>query len=532
MSKRAILYARVSTDEQAEKGYSLQSQLEALREYAARNGFDVVSEIKDDYSGAKLDRPGLDMVRAMIDRREVDAVIVFSPDRLTRNLAHSLVLREEWQRANIELHYCNRGKSENTPEGQMTANIEAVFGDYWRAKIIESSSRGRRTKAANGKWPCDGHPAYGYRQEGKAREAHLVIDEAEAHIVRRIFAMYAGVWGQPISLHGIAAALNGEGIAPPNRGGAKGKGKKGMGWHRGTIRNILRRRAYIGEFHYSGHVINAPDLALLPKEIFEAAQKRSEKSRAIAASYPRRLQHLLTGHIKCSCNMGMSGTHARERLYYVCNAELNHPYMRKCTEKMLRQDIVDPVVWDWVTGLLCDEEKLNAGLRAWSNRSETELEPKRERLSLIEKLVTDAEGKIKRLTAAFADEQDETISVAIRGQMREAGRERTALVAERDGLRAELTQSELSPTDVEAIKYVAADIRRKLSDPTLEQRRALLNLLDVQVKLAWKDDERCVIVSCGLTVTLTPNEKPSADLIGEWLRLVVSRVESSSTTTM
>src|SRR5918994_6769856 len=58
--KRAVLYARVSTDEQAEKGYSISDQLRALRDHAAREGYDVVEEIVDDgYSGATLDRPGL-----------------------------------------------------------------------------------------------------------------------------------------------------------------------------------------------------------------------------------------------------------------------------------------------------------------------------------------------------------------------------------------------------------------------------------------------------------------------------------------
>ncbi|MBM4422617.1 MAG: recombinase family protein [Chloroflexi bacterium] len=179
MTKRAVIYARVSTDEQAEHGYSRESQVEACRTYAAGNGLTVVAELREDYSGAKLDRPELDRLREMIRRREIEAVIVFSPDRLTRNLAHSLILREELQRAGIELHYCNRGKSENTPESRMTENIEAVFGDYWREKIIESSRRGRLSKAANGKWPCDGHAAYGYRKEGKGRDARLVVHEAE-----------------------------------------------------------------------------------------------------------------------------------------------------------------------------------------------------------------------------------------------------------------------------------------------------------------------------------------------------------------
>jgi site-specific DNA recombinase len=65
---RAILYARVSTDDQAEKGYSLPTQLDAMRQYAQANGFQVVRELCDDCSGAKLDRPALETLRGMLER--------------------------------------------------------------------------------------------------------------------------------------------------------------------------------------------------------------------------------------------------------------------------------------------------------------------------------------------------------------------------------------------------------------------------------------------------------------------------------
>jgi site-specific DNA recombinase len=219
--KRAILYARVSTAEQAEHGYSLPTQLEAMRKYAAEHGFSVPSpeyEITDDYSGAKLDRPGLDRARAMLEAGEAEAIIVYSPDRLTRNLAHSLILREGFQRAGVELHSCNRGKSENTAESRMTENIEAVFGDYWREKIIESSKRGRRAKAASGKWVGGGPPPYGYRKVGKGRETHLEIDPIEAAIVRRIYSLYLGSPDRtPLSGTKIAELLHSEGVATPGR---------------------------------------------------------------------------------------------------------------------------------------------------------------------------------------------------------------------------------------------------------------------------------------------------------------------------
>ncbi len=108
-SKRAVIYARVATHEPL-NDHSLSTQVEACRKYAAHHGLDVTEEhiITEVYTGAKISRPGLDRVRALTDRREVDAVIVSTPDRLSRNLAHLLCLCEEWQLIGIEVHYVSR----------------------------------------------------------------------------------------------------------------------------------------------------------------------------------------------------------------------------------------------------------------------------------------------------------------------------------------------------------------------------------------------------------------------------------------
>src|SRR5262245_52885227 len=109
MNKQAVIYARVSTDDQAERGYSLPSQIQAMRDYADSHEMQVVGEFQDDCSGAKLHRPKLDELRGMIERKEVDVVIVYAADRLSRNLAHLLILREDFRREGVELHYVNRG---------------------------------------------------------------------------------------------------------------------------------------------------------------------------------------------------------------------------------------------------------------------------------------------------------------------------------------------------------------------------------------------------------------------------------------
>jgi site-specific DNA recombinase len=528
MTNRAVIYTRVSTDEQAEHGYSLQSQTESCHEYAVRQGLTVVEEISDDYSGAKFDRPGLKRIREKIDRQEVDAIIVYSPDRLTRNLAHSLILREEWQIAGIELHYCNRGKLENTPEGRMTENIEAVFADYWRTKIIEASARGRRTKAANGKWPCDGHPAYGYGKEGKGREAHLVINKIEAEIIRRIFELYTGIkTGKPIALQAIAALLTAESVPPPNRG--SGMAHPGKGWHKNSVRKVLARRSYIGEFEYAGNRIYLPELAIVDRETFEAAEKRRAGSSAISNT-KRKYEYLVAGRITCTCGLNMSGCPMQggKYLYYACNSSFNNPHLRNCTERLIRADLVDALTWQWLTRLLYDEDSLKEGLLEVSEIRHTELQPKRARLDIIENLIADAERKVKKLAAAFAAERDEVVEAALRGEMKAAGRERELLAAEREAIQAELRQGEITESDRAIILGLAAEIRQRLGEPSYESKRSLVNMLDVRLQLVIREEQKWLKITCGLTLPQTSNGSLTEDLI---LLSPLSLCGASSSTT-
>lgn len=113
MIKHAVIYARVSTDEQAEKGHSLPFQLEESRKYADRMGFQVIKEITDNASGASLNRPGFSILQTMLSSREAQAVIAYTSDRISRNYYDYVPLVGNWQDKNIELHFVDRGQSQN-----------------------------------------------------------------------------------------------------------------------------------------------------------------------------------------------------------------------------------------------------------------------------------------------------------------------------------------------------------------------------------------------------------------------------------
>jgi site-specific DNA recombinase len=120
---KAILYARVSTDEQARSGFSLAQQLEALREYAAREGYEVLEEVSDPgQSGASLERPGMDRVRDLVAAGGVSVVLAQDRDRFAREPAYHYLLRREFEEDGTKIRALN-DRGDDSPEGQLTDGI-------------------------------------------------------------------------------------------------------------------------------------------------------------------------------------------------------------------------------------------------------------------------------------------------------------------------------------------------------------------------------------------------------------------------
>ena len=526
MTKRAILYARVSSDDTSKDGRNLAGQLDMCREYAERQGWQVVAELAEDergVSGARMDAPQLNRALDMARAGDFDILIARELDRLARGLAKQLIVEEEFRRHGVTLDYV-LGDYADTPEGNLMKNVRAVVAEYERLKIVERSTRGRRQKAQQGQWPGDGHAGYGYRKLGKGKEARLAIDETEAAIVRRIFKLYIGENGKPLPLQTIAAVLTAEGVPPPNRGG--GTAHPGSGWHRATIRRLIQHSRFIGEFHYGDLLVPLPELAIVDRATFEAAQARRDISRAASINV-RKYDFLLSGHLRCTCGLRMAGNPQQggRYLYYECGRLSNARHLSPCREPSVRADVVDPLVWGWIHACLLDTEELERGLKRLDEQRECDTQPQQERLALIDDLIAKAERKVKRLAAAFAAESDDIIATAYQAEMKTAAREREVLAIERQELVTMMTAGRLSVSDRQMVLRAAEDIRHKLGTLSFEQKRVLLNLLDVRVELTRQGDDRCLKVTCGMK--LTPDGKPEQTS----LRLSSLGQKFSSTTT-
>jgi site-specific DNA recombinase len=209
--QRAILYARVSTDEQARSGYSLAQQLEALREYAAREGYEVIEEIQDPgQSGASLERPGMDRVRDLVVTGRVSVVLAQDRDRFSREPAYTYLLRREFEEHSTKMRALN-DRGDESPEGELTDGTLDQLAKYERAKIAERSRRGKLRKAREGKVIAGPSPDYGFLyNEGRD---NYVVDEVTMPVVRRIFEM---IGAEEQSLWAVKKILEREGVPTPS----------------------------------------------------------------------------------------------------------------------------------------------------------------------------------------------------------------------------------------------------------------------------------------------------------------------------
>ena len=191
MSKRAVLYARVSTDDQADKGYSLPSQFDAMRKYAEHQGFEIVAEFQDDYSGATPIefRPEGAKAYAMLKSNQADVIVAYTIDRFVRPPEDG----DEWElpilirglaKTGKEIHTVRRGKLNTGFADLLIALLDARKAGEERRDIRERSMRGKRAKVRSGKVTGLRAP-YGYRhtRDAHGKTVNFEIDEKTARIV-------------------------------------------------------------------------------------------------------------------------------------------------------------------------------------------------------------------------------------------------------------------------------------------------------------------------------------------------------------
>jgi len=275
MKKTAAIYARVSSERQKEEG-TIASQTALLLEHAKVHELSVPGEwiFEDEgYSGAVLARPGLERLRDLAAEGQIEVVLIYAPDRLSRKYAYQVLLIEEFSRHGVETIFLKSAGGE-TPEERLMLQFQGMIAEYERAQIAERTRRGKRHRAKAGcvNVLCGAPYGYRYIKKSEHSQAYYELVEAQAEVVRKIFIWYTQeLW----SIGAIARQLNQQQIQT----------RTGRGlWERSTVWGMLRNPAYQGSacFGKNGALRAAEDHTALAakRRLLRAAPAAAEKRSA------------------------------------------------------------------------------------------------------------------------------------------------------------------------------------------------------------------------------------------------------------
>jgi len=520
MSKRAVLYARVSKEDSRNATSSLAGQLDLCREYGAHKGYEIVAELAEDdrgASGASFDLPQLSRALELARAGEVDVLIVRELDRFARSLAKQLIIEGEFRRYGVAIDYV-QGEYPDTPEGALNKNIKAVIAEYERLKIAERMTRGRRQAVKSGHVMTHGAPPYGYKAvrngDGKIQ---LEIDEDAAAVVSMMFNWYAH---EGCTLYEVIRRLTALRIPTPtdiqNMRGVK-KRKEWGEWSKATVHYMLKNETYVGTWHYgknNGKGANAAE-SLIPvtvPAIVDAAtwaivQERRERNKATS---PRntKYDYLVKGMGICGhCGYKMQAhSYAYEskanktRYYYYRCPVRAYPTLYSpthCDLPNFRVEEVDRAVWQWFREFLIDPDNLAKGIEQYMAQRDTANAPRRERLGVVANLIADNKRQLERLLDLYLNGDYAREMLIERKQRLEDTI--AALEQQERELSAQLEQT-LTQEQVSSIQSFAAAIANGLdaAEHDFAKKHQIMEQLEVQVTFAVEEGEKVLYLRCAI----------------------------------
>ncbi|WP_415339491.1 recombinase family protein [Clostridium perfringens] len=421
--KRKIIaiYCRVSTDEQAEFGYSIDEQKRLLEEWCKANDYIIYKCYSDrGISGKNIkDRPALKELLSDAKEGKFDMVISWKINRVSRKLEDVLKIVNLLEKNDITFKSYSEPFETDTPAGRMQFQMMALIGEFERGTIAQNVKMGMIAKAKSGNW-CGGR-VLGYDlvpnnspEEEKKGKNKLEINEKEAEIVRFIFNEYSKGKGYKA----ITNKMNKLGY----------KTKKGNNFSVGSIRDILTNPVYIGEIRYNVRQnwsekrrrninpnpirVKGKHEAIIDRELWDKVQlilesKKGKPSRIYDGEYP------LTGILRCpKCGAGMvisrttntlaDGT--KKRIAYYCCGNWKNKGTSVCNSNTIRVDKANEYVFKKIEELVSNEAMIKAVVKNINKERKEKVKPAKRLLGNIDKELEKLDKRKRKIFEAYEDD--------------------------------------------------------------------------------------------------------------------------------
>lgn len=500
--KRVAIYARVSTTEQAEEGYSIDEQQRLLTEWCEKNGY-IVHEVYADrgISGKSIKkRPALIKLIDDAQNKRFDVVLVWKTNRLARNILDLLKIVEVFDQNYISFRSYTENHETETSQGKLQFHMLAAIAEFERNTISENVKMGMLARAREGKW--NGGRVLGYdlqdvsTQGDKRKHTKLVINEKEAKTVKRIFELYIAGNGYKA----IANRVNKEGHV----------GKRGKPFSISTVKTIIENPVYVGMIRYDvrrnwtdkrrGDINPNPVLQqgehqpIISQLDWEKAQhilkeRSSKPNRVHGGTFP------FTGVMKCpQCGAGMVVMRTVNKLkdgtrktleYYACGAWKNKG-TSVCRSNSVRADKAESYIFGKLQELVTNKQLIKEVAERVNGKRSNQDEPlQQEHQTLLKQL---EEAKRKKNKAMELYEEDIITKADLQQRLVKLNAEIEQLELQLQPIKLQLQSLKVHTIDEATIQEIMENFQKAFKKAiTQEQQKHLVTLIIKEITL---NDER------------------------------------------
>ncbi|WP_239705595.1 recombinase family protein [Mammaliicoccus sp. R-M63] len=414
--KRVGIYVRVSTEMQSSEGYSIDGQINQIREYCQFHHFEVTAIYADrGISGKSMNRPELQRMLKDANEGHIDCVMVYKTNRLARNTSDLLKIVEDLHKQNVEFFSLSERMEVNTSSGKLMLQILASFSEFERNNIVENVFMGQTRRAQEGYY--QGNLPLGYDKIPDSKH-ELMINQHEANIVKYIFESYAKGHGY----RKIANALNHKGYVT----------KKGNPFSISAVTYILSNPFYVGKIQFAKYkdwndkrrkglndkpvIAEGKHTPIISQTLWDKVQARkkqvSEKPQVHGKG-----TNLLTGIIHCpQCGAPMAASNTTNTLkdgtkkrirYYSCS-NFRNKGSKVCSANSVRADVIEKYVMDQILEIVRSDKVINQVLERVNQENKVDIGALNHDIAYKQQQYDEIHAKLDNLIKTIEDNPDLT----------------------------------------------------------------------------------------------------------------------------
>lgn len=489
--KKVAIYARVSTEEQASEGYSINAQLQTLRQYANLYNWEIVDEYVDEgISGKNITgRPAMQRLVADVEQEKFQAVLVWKISRLSRNMLDTLTLLDKFEDYGVKFISYSENFDTSSPIGRLVVQLMASIAEMERNTLSENVKLGMKQRALEGSW--NGGVIFGY----DSIEKELVINKEEAEVVKQIFTLYT----QGKGLKAIANQLNKNGY----------RTKRDRHFSINGVATILDNPVYNGKISWlkvenwdkkrrrgrndNPILVEGQHEAIINDELWSLVQSRRKSK-----SFKQRQSNepfLLSSIIRCpDCGQGMvpsittytlsDGTKRKHR-YYVCS-DFHNKGSAACKANSVKAYDAENALFQRIESFLSNKQKFDETINSLTKTSIETIKILKKELEETDLKLEETLALQNRYLEAF--EQNLFPVTVLQERLQKVAIEKSEIEQKRNKLITEISKSDTKVIPPELVHLLLEKFVEVYKSSTRDKQKQLLQLLVKQITVGRTND--------------------------------------------